>query len=359
MSEIAVLIVDDAAEARTTARQAVALASESRAAPLITLEASSGEECVRMLRTRGETVRVVVLDLNFPGDMDGRLVGPLIRAEFPTTQIIPFTADRQAADPHHWQTFGLPEPLLKPCAPEALAQRITAALDQPVGAPPSPVQAVLVDQARQMVQLIQRTRLANGAMQVGVLARTHLEQAGLAFVLGEVRQELPLEIAVASADADAVRRFSQGHRLDVLLAVPQLSEAARRVAAAQGLPLLIYASVEDARRVLAEKDLSVVVGRTTPNEMITAFLAVLNGERYRHPQIMGVLSLTVRQRQIIARLLDGASTEQIANEVGLSAERVRHVFAELYKQLRLPPTRPALLAWARVAPLHLLTPDQE
>ncbi|GAB4192752.1 MAG: hypothetical protein OHK0022_07090 [Roseiflexaceae bacterium] len=355
MSERAVLIVDDNAASRQTAQRAVELVAQVTRTPLIALLAETGVEGLRMLRMQQPgVVRAVVLDLNFPGDVDGRLIGPLIRAEFPSIPIIPFTADAQAANPQHWNVFGLPEPVLKPCGPEVLAARIQTALDQPASGPLSPAQEVLVEQARLMVLMIQRQTLANRPLQIGMMVRSHLEEAGLRFVLSTVEPQLPLEIAVVSGQVDTVISHSRERALEVLLAVPSMREAAERVASLQRLPLLIYASIADARTLITHPTLSMVVGPATPDELINAFMIVLRGQRYVHPQLAGMLSLTPRQRQIIALLLEGATSEQIAEQIGLSPDRLRHVFAELYKQVGVPSVRQALVSWARLAPLHLL-----
>ncbi len=355
MSERAVLIVDDNAASRQTAQRAVELVAQVTRTPLTALLAETGVEGLRMLRRQQPgVVRAIVLDLNFPGDVDGRLIGPLIRAEFPTIPIIPFTADVQAADPQHWSVFGLPEPVLKPCSPEVLAARIQTALDQPASGPLSPAQEVLAEQARLMVLMIQRQMLANRPLQIGLMARSYLEEAGLRFVLSTVKPQLPLEVVLVTAHVDAVISYSREHTLDVLLAVPSVREEAERASALQRLPLLIHASITEARVLLNHPTLSMVVGPTAPDELINAFMVVLRGQHYQHPQLAGMLSLTLRQRQIIKLLLEGATSEQIAEEIGLSPDRLRHVFAELYKQVGVPSVRQALVSWARVAPLHLL-----
>ncbi|MEI7769208.1 MAG: LuxR C-terminal-related transcriptional regulator [Chloroflexales bacterium] len=107
-----------------------------------------------------------------------------------------------------------------------------------------------------------------------------------------------------------------------------------------GLPLLIYASGADAAPALAGPH-SVIVG-PAPADAPS-----------RDAQVAAVLGLTDRQCRILSLLATGATTAQIARAVGLSADRLRHVLTALYDQLGLPHARPALVAWAQEAPLHL------
>jgi DNA-binding NarL/FixJ family response regulator len=360
MCEPVVLIIDDDPVAREMAKLAVQLVAQARAETITPLVAENGEVGLRLLRTQASSqrVRAVVLDLNFPGDVDGRFLAPLIRTEFPDLPIIPFTADQQASNPQHYQTFGLPEPVIKPCRPEVLAARLEQVLAAPETPPLALMQDFFAEQGRQMVQLIQRIRVSARPLQVGVLAATHLEQLGLTYALSEVKQQLPLDIVVAESQADPVISYSQARRLDVLVATPARLDAAEQVAAAQEVPLLIYATIDEARHLIDQPTPSLIVGPTTANELLTAFLTMLHGHVYRHPQMVGMLSLTERQVDLLRLLIAGTPAEELAGNLGLSESRVRHLFTELYKQLHIPPSRPALTTWAHAAPLHLLPPSR-
>lgn len=343
-----ILVIDDSPPARETARAAAALLEGCQ--PRLVL-ARSGMEAVQLLRDPPQ-VDLVLLDVHLPGaDVDGRLLGSLIREALPQAVILPFTGDRQPQTVEVLRALGMEEPVFKPVAPEMLAERMREALEQSCAGEPLAIQPFLAGQALQLAELLEQ-RARRSPLSLALLAHSHLARAGLAHVLGEIGHILPVEIAVASGQAEPIRTALRGGGIDLLVCASDTLAEGDSLHRTHGLPLLIYAGAADARPALASRH-SVLVGPTVPEELARALQMTLEGDQYRDPQVEAVLGLTPRQHQIVTMLAHCATTAQIARAVGLSPDRLRHVLTDLYDQLDLPHIRPALIAWAQAAPLHL------
>ena len=348
---LTILAVDDSPAAREAVRTAAALLAAPLGCRPRVLTARSGVEAVQLLRDP-PAVDLVVLDVHLPGaDVDGRLIGSLIREALPDAAILPFTGDRQPQTLAMLRALGMAAPVLKPAAPEALAQRMQAALARRGAAPPSPVQPLLASQALQLAALLEQG-VRRQTVHVAILARTHLARAGLAHVLGAVGPHLPVEVGVSCSEGAPIIAAARAGTVDLLVCAPDALAEGEALCRTHGLPLLIYASGADAAPALAGPH-SVIVGPAPADALDRAIQVTRDGAPYRDAQVAAVLGLTDRQCRILSLLATGATTAQIARAVGLSADRLRHVLTALYDQLGLPHARPALVAWAQEAPLHL------
>jgi DNA-binding NarL/FixJ family response regulator len=187
---------------------------------------------------------------------------------------------------------------------------------------------------------------------VAILVRNHLARAGLAHVLGDVGPHVPVEVVVSSSQGEPIIAAIRAGTVDLLMCAPDALAEGESLRHTHGLPMLIYASVADAAPALASPQ-SVIVGPAPPDALARAIQVTLDGVPYRDAQVAAVLGLTDRECRILSLLATCATTAQIAHAVGLSADRLRHVLTDLYDQLGLPHARPALVAWAQAAPLHL------
>ncbi len=356
MEPLTIVIIDDDQHAQEVAVAAATLLAEQLGKPVRTLSAHSGIEGLRLLHALPpQQQRLVVLDIHLPeADVDGRLIGPLLRATFPDLPIIPFTGDRQPQMAAELRALGMDAPVLKPVAPAQLAARMAATLAQPPPLPPSPLQDFLADQARQLVALLQQHPVR--PVQIALLAQRHLVGAGLAHILGEVTRVLPLTITVPRGTHAALLAAIRQGQVDLLISTPDALDVADAIGQAHGVPVLIYASAHDADAAL-RRSLSVVVGPTTSAELTQAIQHTLHGTCYRHPQVAAVLGLDPRQRTMVQLLRQGATSAQIAAAIGVSEHRLRHLFTVLYAHLGIPHQRSALLTWAATAPLHLIAPE--
>jgi len=352
MDPLTILIIDDNKAAHDTAILAAQLLARELGVPIAMRTAYTGIEAVQQLQAHTQ-IQLVILDIHLPGrDIDGRLLGSLIRELHPDARILPFTADRNPATARDLQALGMEAPALKPIAPDALAARMRELLQRPASSEPPPLQGFLANQTRQLVQLLEQAA-ATRLPAIALLAHNHLVRAGLTHILEHARQHLPFTLMIQTGAAETLSNGLHSGETRLLVCTPDELRAAEEFALACHVPLLVYASIDAAPAAL-ERPWSVVVGPTSTAELVEAIAQTLAGKCYRNPCIAAVASLTERQYTIIQQLTRGANTAQIAAAVGISDNWVRHVISALYDQLGVAPSRGALLTWAREAPLHLL-----
>lgn len=350
MASLSILIIDDDHRSHRITRLAAQLLAEQRDVDVRVVGAASAIEAVDWLRS-SEPIDLVLLDIHLPGHIDGRLTSGLVGELRPGVPILPFTADRTEQTAGQLRSIGLGAPVLKPIDPEHLAEHITRALQRPAGEV-SPLQGFLAEQARLVADLVMPVS-ARRVPRVAVLAREHLTLLGLTALLRDVGHARPLQVELASTQPEEIGVLLRQGGFDLLISAADSRVVAEQFVRPHGLALLLYASREQATSALTSP-YSVVVGPTSTTELERAIGVALAGEQYRTPHIDRVLSLSPRQATILRRMLQGDSTAQLAGAMGLSEQRMRHLIAELYNQLALPPNRQALIAWAREAPLHLL-----
>lgn len=352
MHPLTVLVIDDMRSAHDTATLAARLLARELDVPITTLTAYSGIEGAQLLRAHAD-IHLVILDVHLPGsDVDGRLIGALTRELHPAARILPFTGDRDPATAADLQALGMEPPAIKPIAPKDLAVRMRQLLDQPASGEPAPLQNFLASHTRKMVQLLEHgaaTRLPA----VALLAHDHLVRAGLTHILQEVRQELSFTLVNQGGTAETLSVELQRGETRLVICIPEELRTAEELAAPFHVPLLVYASIDSTVEALA-RPWSLVVGPTATAELVDAIQQTLAGACYRTPDIAAVVGLNERQHTIIQSITQGATNTQIAAAIGVSEHWVRHLISALYEQLGLPPSRAALLNWAKHAPLHLL-----
>ncbi|HMQ35257.1 MAG TPA: response regulator [Chloroflexaceae bacterium] len=346
-----IIIIDDSETARALAADAVELLRTETGLGFTTIETSTGRDGLQRLREqRAGSVALVVLDIHLPWeDVDGRMLASLIREQFPTLPILPFTGDRDSQTAAQLQALGFPEPVIKPVAPEVLAQQMRTVLMEPPAANDVPLQPLLAAQARRMVRLLEH-RATYRLVQLALVARNHLVLAGLQLILTTAKDALPLEIVVSGTGRDAITPALQAGRVDLLGTAPDAFEEAASLADQYRLPLLIYSTAEEAEALLPQP-YSLVVGPSSGDVLAEALRATLAGEHYREPHVEAALSLSARERSIIQQLMRGATSLQIASAVGLSDDRLRHVIGELYERLGVERQRSALASWGHEARL--------
>ncbi|NTV63858.1 MAG: response regulator [Oscillochloris sp.] len=242
---LTILVIDDSPHARDTVRAAVALLTAHLPCQPHLVMARSGMEAVQLLRDP-PAVDLVVLDVHLPGaDVDGRLIGSLIRETLPNAAILPFTGDRSPQTAAALRALGMEEPVFKPVAPEVLAQHLRAALARRGATTPSPIQPFLASQALQLAALLEQG-VRRQTVHVAILARNHLARAGLAHVLGDVGPHVPVEVVVSSSQGELIIAAIRAGTVDLLMCAPDALAEGESLRHTHGLPLLIYASVADA-----------------------------------------------------------------------------------------------------------------
>lgn len=346
-----IIIIDDAASARALAADAVDLLAAEAGLSFTTIETSTGRDGLQHLREQPPgSVALVVLDIHLPWeDVDGRMLASLIRQQFPTVPILLFTGDRDTQIGAQLRALGFPEPVLKPVAPETLAEQMRAVMVAPPTSNDVPLQPLLAAQAHRMVRLLEN-HVANRPVQLALFARHHLVLAGLQHILTVTEDTLPLEIVASGMSRDAIVAALQAGRVDLLLAAPDAYEEATLLAEQFRVPLLIYSTVEEARAIIAEP-VSLVVGPASGPVLTAALRTTLAGERYLEPHIEAALGLSARERTIMQLLMRGTPSAQIASALGLSDDRLRHVIGGLYERLGVERQRSALAAWGHEARL--------
>lgn len=352
MHPLIVLVIDDMRAAHDTAVFATQLLARELAVPVTTLTAHSGVEGAQLLRTQAE-IHLVILDIHLPGpDVDGRLLGALIRDLHPAARILPFTGDRNPATAADLQALGMDAPAIKPISPEALAARMRQALERPANGEAPPLQTFLAHHTRKMVQLLEHG-VVTRSPSIALLAHNHLVRAGLVHLLQEVRQQLPFTLVNCSGARETLSAELQRGETRLLICTPEELRIAEEFTAPFHVPLLVYTSIDSASEAI-ERPWSVVVGPTSTAELVDAIQQTLAGTCYRNPFIAAVVGLSQRQHTIIQLMSQGATNAQIAAAISVSEHWVRHIISALYDQLSLPPSRGALLHWAAEAPLYLL-----
>ena len=77
-------------------------------------------------------------------------------------------------------------------------------------------------------------------------------------------------------------------------------------------------------------------------------IALEEDERVRVVEIRGVvISLTVRQSQVMQRLTEGKSDKEISNEIGVSEERVADLLRRLFKIFSVRNRTALVIAYTR------------
>lgn len=346
-----IVIIDDSLRSRAIAADAVALLAAESGLSLTAVEAVTGRDGLQRLHEQPPgSVALVVLDIHLPWeDVDGRLLASLIRQQFPTIPILPFTGDRDSQLAEQLRALGFPEPALKPIEPEDLALRMRAVMTRPQPAGVTPLQPLLAAQAQRMVRLLEH-HAASRPVKLALFARNHLVLAGIQHILSTAADTLPTEVAASSTAREPIVAALQVGRIDLLLASPDAYEEAASLAGQYQVPLLIYSTPSEAQTILAEP-VSLIVGPAPGSVLTSALQMTLAGERYRDLHIEAALSLGARDRTIIQLLMRGATSAQIAGRVGLSEDRLRHVIGALYRRLGVARQRAALAAWGHEARL--------
>jgi DNA-binding NarL/FixJ family response regulator len=160
-------------------------------------------------------------------------------------------------------------------------------------------------------------------------------------------------IGEAASGREAVRKL-QAHCPDVLImdiAMADLNgiEATRHVRAlcpdARVLVLSMYSTEEHVARALQAGALGYVVKEAAGAEVLDAIRAVHAGRQYlspkvaypnpRRPNVSPLQSLSEREREILQLTVEGHSSAQIANILGLSSKTVETYRSRLMHKLNL------------------------
>jgi CheY-like chemotaxis protein len=237
MAATTIIAIDDDRSARETVVVAVERLNERRTQPLELLLARTGLEGINVLRVQPATsVGLVILDIHLPGaDIDGRLIGPFIRETFPDLPILPFTGDRDTTVAAQLVALGMEPPVIKPIAPDGLAERIAHSLTsrQKTVTSPVPLQPFLADQARQLVGLLQQRRDAQ-TIHVALFAQDHLALSGLQHIVSDLVAQQLLAISIASRQATPIVEAIRANQVDLLLCAPDALTDAARITATHG-----------------------------------------------------------------------------------------------------------------------------
>jgi DNA-binding NarL/FixJ family response regulator len=352
MDSLTILVIDDERRARETVALAAEILATRLGRHIAVLSARTGLEGIGILEARPRgSVQLVVLDIHLPGaDIDGRLIGPLLRERYPAIPILPFTADRQPQTAREVQALGMQPAVVKPVAPADLADHLAEALASAPDVLPVPLQPFLADHAAQLVDLLQTTRTP--PLRVALLATSHIGLVGLGTILDGLGAQRAIDTSVRTTQRAAIVAAIRQTQVDLLVCLPDALEEAEGIVASHRVPLLVYATARDAAPALQHPH-SVIVGPSSDAELLTAIDTTLRGERYINPQAAQVLTLSDRDYQIVTLLLRGVASSEIAATIGISEPRLRHVIAALYDTLGIPHSRGALISWAQQAPLHL------
>lgn len=347
MAQLMVLGIDDDGQARHLIAVATRRLGQKLGQPVSAHVTHSAKEAIELLHERGRSSEtLVVLDLNLPGDVDGRLLGSYIREHFPEILVLPFTGDDRPEMMHIIQLNGLHEPVLRPTSVEELANRMAATLTAQTPECDTLLQAFHADIAEQMSSMV-RPVDAGQAVRVALLARKHVVLAGLKQILTEVGDGVT--VTVPSGRPDPVIVAARQGQVDLLICDPDDLDDACEIAQGHGIPVLVYASLCNARLALARGQ-NVVVEPLTRAGWLEAMQAVLRGERYRPRHLEALLALSSRDRAIVKLLRRGMNSAQIGNRIGVTGDRVRQRMCALYRQLGLEPRRSDLQAWAQELP---------
>lgn len=347
MAQLMVLGIDDEGKARQLIAVAARRLGQKLGQPVISHVTYSAKEAMQLLHERERSSEIlVVLDLNLPGDVDGRLLGSYIREHFPEIPVLPFTGDDSPETMHVIQLNGLHEPVLKPTSVEELANRMAETLSVAAPEGDALLQAFHADMAEQMSAMV-RPADAGQAVQVALLARKHVVLAGLKQILTEVGDAVA--VTVPSGRPDPVIVAARQGQVDLLICDPDDLDDAREIAQSHGIPVLVYASLCNARLALARGQ-NVVVEPLTRAGWMEAIQAVLRGERYRPRHLEALLALAPRDRAIVKLLRRGMTSAQIGTRIGVTGDRVRQRMCAMYRQLGLEPRRSDLQAWAQELP---------
>jgi DNA-binding NarL/FixJ family response regulator len=292
-----------------------------------------------LIQRHSAHVRVVVLDVRMPR-VDGRWLFAEIRRLAPAARIIPYTADREAGA--QLQELGSCPPLYKPVVPAAIVSAIEEALATPQRAPSTRLYTFLQEQAP---WVIRHARADGAAPRVALLARSEALRAGLSALLARAGAE----VAVATAQAEAVHPLAAGGSLQLIVCTPELLAAGQRLSLASQVPLLVYLFHEAEGDLDLPPGASLVVEPVNEGELAEALRTAASGGVYRS-RAQPLAMLTPRQRRLVDLVAANRPVPAIAAALGITPSRVYHMLTELYRELDLDGIA-ALRAWAH-AQLH-------
>lgn len=288
------------------------------------LTATNELEGLQLIQADPEGIRVVLLDVRMP-KLDGRWVYAEIRRLAPHAQIIPYTGDHEAGE--QLVELGARPPIYKPASFEDISEALTQALD--ADAPMSPstgLYGFLQEQAPRMVQI---ARNNEASLRVAILSNSSLDLVGLSALITRAGGEVIVETDRSSK----VREMANSGRLNVIVCVPEMLNAAQEISNATHVPLLVYAKQSNLDNMEPAPRTSVVVEPISIESFTTALRTIAAGGHYGLPQ--SVLRLTPKQRRLAQLIATGTPIPEIAEDLGVSVDRVRHMLSDLYRQLNL------------------------
>lgn len=191
------------------------------------------------------------------------------------------------------------------------------------------------------------------AIRIGLVDDHHLVREGLHHVL-----DAQPGIVVVGEAADRVEAFGLLEREspDVLLLDVTLTDAdglaiLRDIVArwhrVRVVVLTMHRDAETVRQALRAGAAGYVVKGAHTSELVEAIRAVARGERYLHSSVAGAIiddslqwmelssPLSIREREILARIASGASAADVGRELGISPHTVRRHVANLSAKLGL------------------------
>lgn len=168
------------------------------------------------------------------------------------------------------------------------------------------------------------------------------DHPALVAAIGDLLEENGFEVVGPAVDGAGAVGLAETERLDVAVVdyrMPGLggTELIRRLKeAAPELALLVYTADADGRvaREALERGADGILLKEAPlPDLLRALAAVRDGQRYVDPALAAMLvgagrppaasALTEREREVLARVADGKTHEEIAGELGIGTETVR------------------------------------
>ena len=156
---------------------------------------------------------------------------------------------------------------------------------------------------------------------------------------------LDFDIAAAIASLVEIRAADSEARVIVLIASRDLGVARRAVLAGASGVVFKDSSPDHLRKaILKVHEGELWVDRATTAQLISD-LAARRRQQATDPEEKKIRSLSSRERELVALVVEGLSNKRIAARLGLSEHTIRHHLTSIFAKLGLP-DRVALVAYA-------------
>jgi DNA-binding NarL/FixJ family response regulator len=295
-------------------------------------------EGIDLATAHAQDLELVVVDLFMP-HLNGYEVVLRLQSIRPDLRILPLTAAPNREEVGlRFVELGCAPPIFRPIAPDALAARIRAAVEQPVAPlPSSAVHAVAQDLA---LKLEERARWETAPVRIALYAAAARDRLGLFHLLRAAGYTYIIECASAEALKDTVTTRSGGAPLVAVLDAADVTGCIVELFETTCVPMLVIASVpqhaftaaaifgpEYPRKPPSSPGLGIIIATETSTavSIAGAVQRVLARETcLSHPlrEPFPNTRLSERERQQFVLEALGFEKDEIARRLGITPESV-------------------------------------